>query len=221
MLEEWNKMLVKEGAGILQKDEKARGFVRDFFTGIMNFFRQDSSKKIDIQETSKQVHMLDTIAKYSNYAQNPLVKMELILQPICAYFIVPVFAFLNAGVSLENGVDLSSNGILYGTVLGLVVGKPLGIVAFSFISEKLNISVRPTGLTYKHIIAVGVLSGIGFTMSIFVAGLAFSDSEQIAAAKLSILIASSIAIILGVIVLYFATSQKKNRRENLFNESLK
>lgn len=221
MLEEWNKMLVKEGAGILQKDEKARGFVRDFFTGIMNFFRQDSSKKIDIQETSKQVHMLDTIAKYSNYAQNPLVKMELILQPICAYFIVPIFAFLNAGVSLENGVDLSSNGILYGTVLGLVVGKPLGIVAFSFISEKLNISVRPTGLTYKHIIAVGVLSGIGFTMSIFVAGLAFSDSEQIAAAKLSILIASSIAIILGVIVLYFATSQKKNRRENLFNESLK
>ena len=80
---------------------------------------------------------------------------------------------------------------------------------------------RPTGLTYKHIIAVGVLSGIGFTMSIFVAGLAFNDSEQIAAAKLSILIASSIAIILGVIVLYFATSQKKNRRENLFNESLK
>ena len=68
---------------------------------------------------------------------------------------------------------------------------------------------------------MGVLSGIGFTMSIFVAGLAFSDSEQIAAAKLSILIASSIAIILGVIVLYFATSQKKNRRENLFNESLK
>ena len=206
MLEEWNKMLLKEGSSPLPKDdEKNRGFLYDFFAGIINFFRQDTNKKIDIQETSKQVHLLDTIAKYSSYAQNPLVKMELILQPICAYFIVPVFAFLNAGVSLDGDLNLNVDGILWGTILGLVVGKPLGIVVFSFLGEKLNISVRPTGLTYKHIMAVGVLSGIGFTMSIFVAGLAFDSEEQMVLAKLSILIASSIAIVLGIIALHFAT----------------
>lgn len=206
MLEEWNNMLLKDGSSPLPKDdEKNRGFLYDFFAGIINFFRQDSNKKIDIAETSKQVQLLDTIAKYSSYAQNPLVKMELILQPICAYFIVPVFAFLNAGVSLENGIDLGVDGILWGTILGLVVGKPLGIVIFSFVSEKLNVSIRPTGLTYKHIMAVGVLSGIGFTMSIFVAGLAFDNEEQMVLAKLSILIASAIAIVLGIIALYFAT----------------
>ena len=206
MLEEWNKMLLKEGSSPLPKDdEKNRGFLYDFFAGIINFFRQDTNKKIDIQETSKQVHLLDTIAKYSSYAQNPLVKMELILQPICAYFIVPIFAFLNAGVSLDGDLNLNVDGILWGTILGLVVGKPLGIVVFSFIGEKLNVSVRPTGLTYKHIMAVGVLSGIGFTMSIFVAGLAFDSEEQMVLAKLSILIASSIAIVLGIIALHFAT----------------
>ena len=206
MLEEWNKMLLKEGSSPLPKDdEKNRGFLYDFFAGIINFFRQDTNKKIDIAETSKQVHLLDSIAKYSSYAQNPLVKMELILQPICAYFIVPVFAFLNAGVSIDDSVNLGVDGILWGTILGLVVGKPLGIAAFSFLGEKLNISVRPTGLTYKHIMAVGVLSGIGFTMSIFVAGLAFDNESQMVLAKLSILIASSIAIVLGIITLHLAT----------------
>ncbi len=206
MLEEWNKMLLKEGSSPLPKDdEKNRGFLYDFFAGIINFFRQDTNKKIDIAETSKQVHLLDSIAKYSSYAQNPLVKMELILQPICAYFIVPVFAFLNAGVSIDDSVNLDIDGILWGTILGLVVGKPLGIVAFSFLGEKLNISVRPTGLTYKHIMAVGVLSGIGFTMSIFVAGLAFDNESQMVLAKLSILIASSVAIVLGIITLHLAT----------------
>ncbi|MGX2983678.1 Na+/H+ antiporter NhaA [Helicobacter sp. 23-1045] len=210
MLEEWNKMLLKDGASPLPKDGAKKGFLYAFFGGIINFFRHDSGKKIDIEETSKQVHLLDTIATYSRYAQNPLVKMEIILQPICAYFIVPIFAFLNAGVSLENGVNLSVDGILWGTILGLVVGKPLGIFIFSFLGEKLNIADRPNGLTYGHILAVGMLSGIGFTMSIFVAGLAFSSDEQVILAKLSILVASSIAVIIGIMALFFATTGHKN-----------
>lgn len=215
MLEEWNAMLLKEGSSPLPKDSGKKGFLYDFFSGIIGFFKQDDNKKIDIEETSKQVQMLDTIAKYSSYAQNPLVKMEIILQPICAYFIVPVFAFLNAGVSLQDGINLQVDGILYGTILGLVIGKPLGITLFSFIGEKINIAVRPTGLTYRHIIAVGTLSGVGFTMSIFVAGLAFSSEEQVVLAKLSILIASSIAIVLGIIALYIATKGDKNDKDDI------
>lgn len=212
MLEEWNAMLLKEGSSPLPKDSGKKGFFYELFSGIIGFFKQDSNKKIDIEETSKQVQMLDTIAKYSSYAQNPLVKMEIILQPICAYFIVPVFAFLNAGVSLQNGINFEVDGIFYGTILGLVIGKPLGITFFSFIGEKINIAVRPTGLTYSHILAVGILSGVGFTMSIFVAGLAFGSEEQVVLAKLSILIASSIAIVLGIIALFVAT---KNDKDNI------
>lgn len=205
MLEEWTKISLKENSTPLPKQNESRGFLADFFGGIFQFFKSNESKKIDIEETSKQVHMLDTIAKYSRYAQNPLVKMEIILQPICAYFIVPAFAFLNAGVSLESGVNINVDGVLLGTILGLVIGKPVGIILFSFVGEKLNIAVKPCGLTYGHIIAVGVLAGVGFTMSIFVANLAFKTPEQIVLAKLSILIASSVAIVLGIITLYFAT----------------
>ena len=216
MLEEWNNMLLKDGSSPLPKEQK-KGFLYDFFGGIIGFFKRDDRKKIDIEETSKQVHLLDSIAKYSSYAQNPLVKMEIILQPICAYFIVPIFAFLNAGVSLQEGINLNVDGILYGTILGLVVGKPLGILLCTFIGVKLNIAERPTGLTYSHILAVGMLSGVGFTMSIFVAGLAFASSEQIVLAKLSILIASSIAIVIGIIALYIATGEKL---QNLVAESM-
>ncbi|RDU62459.1 Na+/H+ antiporter NhaA [Helicobacter sp. MIT 14-3879] len=206
MLEEWNNVLLKEKPSTLPKqDFKKKGFFYDFFNGIFSFFKSDENKKIDIEETSKQVHMLDTIAKYSLYAQNPLVKMEIILQPICAYFIVPIFAFLNAGISLESSMNFNVDGILLGTILGLVIGKPFGILLFSFLGEKLNVAVRPSGLTYGHILAVGILGGVGFTMSIFVANLAFSNPAQVTLAKLSILIASLVSIMFGVIALFFVT----------------
>lgn len=208
LFEEWNNFLSKEKASKISTQDDNAGFFKSFWDGIKNFFKSDSDKKIDIEQTSKQVHLLDTISKYSQYAQNPLVKMELILQPICAYFIVPVFAFLNAGVKIDDSINFGVDGIFLGTILGLVIGKPFGILVFSFLGEKLGIAVRPCGLTYKHIFAVGVLAGIGFTMSIFVANLAFDNDYQVVLAKISILIASSIAIILGIIALYLSTKEE-------------
>lgn len=216
MLEEWNKITLKENFSPLPQHIEHKSFFRDFFGGIVKFFKSDERKKIDLEKTSKQIHMLDTIAKYSHYAQNPLVKMEIILQPISAYFIVPVFAFLNAGVSLESGINMNIDGIFLGTILGLVVGKPVGIFIFSFLGEKLNIADKPYGLTYGHILAVGMLAGVGFTISIFVANIAFQAPEQIVLAKLSILIASSIAIVLGILILFFVTKNpNKNPNKNL------
>ena len=95
-----------------------------------------------------------------------------------------------------------------GALLGLIVGKPLGVLIFSYLGERLYIAIRPTGLHYGHISAIGIISGIGFTISMFVANLAYATDEQITLAKISILIASLIAIILGAIALFFATKPK-------------
>lgn len=216
MFEEWNRTIsLERKSNLYKKDDEEKNFLLGIYNGIVNFFTSNENKKIDIEETSKQVHMLDTIAKYSRYAQNPLVKMEIFLQPICAYFIVPIFAFLNAGVKLDSNIDFGVDGILLGTIFGLVIGKPVGVLAFAFIGEKLNIAIRPAGLNYKHIFAVGVIAGIGFTMSMFVANLAYANENQIIVAKLSILIASAIAIILGVIALLYSTrSEAKKLKES-------
>lgn len=186
---------------------------KDFFLGacrnVKNFIagKSDTQREIDMHEEHERVEILDTIARYSKYAQNPLVRIEFILQPLNAYFIVPLFAFANAGVSIVSGLNWSIDGILLGVVLGLVIGKPIGIFLFTILSEKLRLSKRPKGLTNMHILSVGFLAGIGFTMSMFVANLAYKSPAAVDLAKISILIASLIASILGIISLLLNTKK--------------
>lgn len=186
---------------------------KDFFTGsyhnIKNFIssKSDMQREVDMHKEHERVEILDTITRYSKYAQNPLVRIEYILQPLNAYFVVPLFAFANAGVSIDSGLDFHIDGILWGVVLGLVLGKPFGIFLFALLSEKLKIAQRPEGLTNMHILSVGFLAGIGFTMSMFVANLAYQTSGAVDLAKISILLASLIAAILGIISLVLNTSK--------------
>ncbi|PAF51048.1 Na+/H+ antiporter NhaA [Helicobacter sp. 13S00477-4] len=214
MMEEWNKInfMTNNGKDIhTHQDEEKIGFFASSWKNIKNFITssENTEKKVDMEKISKQVHMLDTIAKYSKYAQNPLIRIEVALQPLCAYFIVPLFAFANAGVSINSQVEFDIDGIFWGTVLGLVVGKPIGIVLFTYLSEKINLSIRPKGLTYAHILAVGSLAGIGFTMSMFVANLAYSSPASVDVSKISILFASLISIILGIILMILSTRSNK------------
>ncbi|MDE5602392.1 MAG: Na+/H+ antiporter NhaA [Helicobacter sp.] len=208
ILEEWNKFTSFKKKCPISIEESPKGFFKTFAKNLTSFFTPNKEKMIDMQEANKRVQILDKLAKYSHYAQNPLVKIETFLQPICAYFIVPLFAFLNAGVKLDSGVNFNIDGLFMGTLLGLIVGKPLGVLIFAYLGERLCIAIRPTGLHYGHISAIGIISGIGFTISMFVANLAYTTEEQITLAKISILIASLIAIILGAIALFFATKPK-------------
>lgn len=219
MLKEFDKMksATNEWSDVIYTNEAEKlGFWKGSFKNIKNFMfsTQDVEKKIDMVKTSQLVHMLDTIGTYSSYAKNPLLRLEHALQPICAYFFVPLFAFANAGVSLESGVEISLNSVMLGTILGLVVGKPIGVVLFCFLGERLNLAVRPKDLKYGHIVAVGMMSGIGFTMSMFVANLAYKDDMMsIDMSKISILVASSIAAVLGLIAVYLSTIEKQNLAE--------
>jgi NhaA family Na+:H+ antiporter len=119
-----------------------------------------------------------------------------------AFFIVPLFALANTAISFEAGwiKGLESSESM-GIITGLVLGKPLGILLFTFIAVKIGLSKLPEGIRWKHIAGTGLLAGIGFTMSIFVALLAFDKPAFIATAKIAIIAASVLAACLGLAVL--------------------
>ncbi|BCN24370.1 Na+/H+ antiporter NhaA [Vibrio alfacsensis] len=138
---------------------------------------------------------------------SPLKHMEHALHPYVAFGILPLFAFANAGISLQ-GVSMSglTSMLPLGIALGLLVGKPLGIFTFSWVAVKMGIAKLPQGVNFMHIFAVSVLCGIGFTMSIFISSLAFANvsPEFDTYARLGILMGSTTAAILGYALLHFS-----------------
>ena len=121
------------------------------------------------------------------------------LHPWVAYGIMPLFALANAGVSLGGvGWDAGSQHALLGIVLGLVLGKPIGVLLATWLTLKLRVASLPLGLGFRHLLVLGVVAGVGFTMALFVAQLAFSDLRLLAAAKLGVLAASGLAAVLAL-----------------------
>ncbi len=130
-------------------------------------------------------------------------QLEHLLHPWVAYLILPLFAFANVGIQL-NGLTLTNfaSSLLIGVSLGLLIGKPVGIFLFSWLALKLGIAKLPAKINLKQIFAVSVLCGTGFTMSIFIASLAFKGLDNFSTyARFGILIGSTIAAILGLILL--------------------
>jgi NhaA family Na+:H+ antiporter len=131
----------------------------------------------------------------------PLQRFEHLLHPWVAFFIMPVFALANAGVSVGGDfVNSILNPISLGIILGLFFGKQLGIFFFSFIAIKAGLASKPEGVNYTKMYGAGILAGIGFTMSLFIANLAFPSEELLNVAKVGVLIASLISGIVGFIV---------------------
>ena len=129
--------------------------------------------------------------------------LEHVLHPWSSFVIVPLFALANAGVPISFGAlgDAATSPIAHGVVLGLVVGKLLGVTAFTWLAVRVGIGVLPPGVTWRGILGVGALAGIGFTVSVFVTGLAFDDPVLQDLAKIAILAASTVAALLGTVIL--------------------
>ncbi len=139
-----------------------------------------------------------------------LIKIEHAISPYVAYFIMPLFAFANAGVSLEG---LSFNSLLQpvplGILLGLFVGKQLGVFVFSYASIKLGLAKLPNNSNWISFYAVGVLTGIGFTMSLFVGNLAFvNNMEYMDGVKIGVLSGSLLSTIVGYLLLLVSSKKK-------------
>ena len=137
--------------------------------------------------------------------ERPLHDFEHILAPWSSFVILPLFAFANAGVSFD-GIDVSmiSSPLLLAIACGLIIGKPVGVFGFSYISVKLGLAKLPDGINFKQIFAVAVLCGIGFTMSMFLASLAFDvdAGESVnTLSRLGILLGSTVSATLGYLFL--------------------
>lgn len=151
---------------------------------------------------------------------SPLKHLEHVLHPWSAFLILPLFAFANAGVSLE-GIYFSAllNPLPMGIILGLFVGKPLGIFTISWLAVKSGIAQLPQGVNFRQIFAVSILCGIGFTMSMFIASLAFEHGglDYGSYSRLGILAGSTLAAVIGYIALRLSLP---NREANQSTEGL-
>lgn len=148
----------------------------------------------------------------------PLTRMEHRLHGLVAYGIMPLFALANAGVVLGGDSGLSlTHPVTLGVVLGLLLGKPIGVLLASWLAVRLRLAELPAGVTWGQLLGVGCLCGIGFTMALFIAGLAFPTPLLLDQAKLGILGASLLAGLLGWV--FLARARKIQQAEAFRSET--
>lgn len=194
------------------------------FTPLVNntaesFIRGRSEDQVFLNES--QVENLRDMQRQIHMVQSPLGRLERALHPWSAYCIMPLFGFANAGVRLDGDIDFSAifalDHVFLGVMLGLLIGKPVGIFLITFLCEKFGIASRPTGITWGEILGAGMLAGIGFTMSIFVSDLAFVGAEHAKQAaeisKIAILSSSLLAGLVGALFLLFLSVLRRDYKQ--------
>lgn len=163
-----------------------------------------------------QKDYITTVAKLSLVAKQvvpPATRLENMLYPWVYFAILPLFALTNADVSFVDGSlgNIFADPALYGVFFGLLLGKPIGIMLFSFIVVKTKLASLPEHANWGHMLGAGILGGVGFTMAIFVANLAFDDPAIVTTAKLAILSASLIAGVVGFLVLFVQANAARKK----------
>ena len=134
--------------------------------------------------------------------------LEHLLHPWTSYVIVPLFAFANAGIAMDVSSlrRAATSAVTLGVIVGLVIGKVIGVAAASWIAVRVGIAALPDGITWSTLVGAAALAGIGFTVSLFVAGLAFDDAALEGEAKVGIIVASVVAAAVGTLLLRRAES---------------
>jgi len=134
--------------------------------------------------------------------ESPTDKLLRSIEPWSSYVVLPIFALANAGVIMSFDVVQTHGSLMLAIILGLVIGKPVGIVAASWLAVRFRIATKPAEYSWRQLCGAGALAGIGFTMSLFIAGEAFPNSADFAAAKIAIFTASLIAGVIGTAILW-------------------
>src|SRR5271167_991651 len=173
--------------------EIAEPLLRNFRSQILS--RDKSSAEATLTELDGLLSGTDSIAE----------RLERSVHPWVCFFVLPLFALASAGVALstEQLKLASSSHIALGILLGLLIGKSVGIVAFSYLAVRTKLAVMAEGLTWAGIAGVGILAGLGFTVALFISGLSFEEEATVATAKVAVLAASLAAGSIGYIFLRF------------------
>ena len=159
--------------------------------------------------TPNQLRIIQDIRDYSKSALTPLQRLELRMYPIVAFVIMPIFALSNAGIVFSSeSFNQIISPVFFGVFLGLLVGKVLGVYGLISILLKFKWVTLPDGMNKVHLLGVGFLAAIGFTMSLFIGGLAFVDKVYIEEAKMGVLFASVIASFAGFFIIKYANKIK-------------
>jgi NhaA family Na+:H+ antiporter len=170
---------------------------------LISHFDSTGDEWKNVLNNSERQHDVLAIEESCEKVLTPLQRFEHGLHPWVSFFIIPVFALANAGVTLTDMdiLDALLSPVSLGIIVGLFIGKQLGIFAFSFLAVKLKLSSLPEGVNWKNLYGAGILAGIGFTMSLFIAGLAFNNPALIDLSKIGVLSGSLISGIVGFVFL--------------------
>jgi NhaA family Na+:H+ antiporter len=179
-------------------------YVKIIRTSISNF-RQENDDALERRSilSKEQMNWLKQIESASDKVISPLQELEDSLHPFVNDFIIPLFAFANAGIVLSGVAPISIvEGVSLAVIVGLVIGKFSGILLFSWLTVKLGLAELPTGTNWKILASVAMLGGIGFTVSIFIANLSFPANHALLEhAKLGIVVGSTLSGVIGFYLL--------------------
>lgn len=157
--------------------------------------------------SNEQIHLIGDLEDWTSRFQSPLQHLEHNLHGWVAYFIIPIFALANAGVVIGD-VGSMDTALVINIIICLIIGKGIGISGIVVLAKKIKLIEIPSEITFRHILGVSFIAGIGFTMAIFIASLAFASTpEYIDSAKIGILIGSFISAIIGYIILRMSATK--------------
>jgi NhaA family Na+:H+ antiporter len=172
-----------------------------FVVGVRKELEHLAKATSDTVSSHDLAGTLQKVGTARREAMSPAESLIETLHPWVAFGIMPVFALANAGVTVSGGsLDPAAWSVMTAVAVGLIVGKPVGVLLASWLALRLRIGTLPVGMSLRHLVVLGVVAGVGFTMSLFIAQLAFSDAKLLAAAKLGVLAASGGAAILGLVL---------------------
>ncbi|MDP9351752.1 MAG: Na+/H+ antiporter NhaA [Chloroflexota bacterium] len=172
---------------------------------LLDEFDRAGEEGESILTNSGQQSAVEELESACAAVQSPMQRLEHALHPWVAFVIVPIFALANAGVALTGNVtETVTQPVVLGVIAGLLIGKQVGVTLFAWAAVRLGITQLSEDLNWRHIYGASLLAGIGFTMSLFISGLAFGDEALLTTSKIGILAASVVAGIAGWTVLRFA-----------------
>lgn len=180
---------------------------------LLDKFKLNSQRGIDVLANPQQQEVIHNMSTEIRYVEPLMHTFEAALHPWVTFFIMPVFALVNSGVALNFSAADSIPPVAVGIFFGLFIGKPVGIFLFSLLSCLFKIAELPAGSNWKQLWAIGMIGGIGFTMSIFIDSLAFTDQSAIDMGKIAIIMTSVVVSVVGLIVVSLTCRKRISNKQ--------